>query len=161
MIRELDRAAGRMPGETESATQPKTDEQPPPRATSASLVKKVDRAKLEERKKELQPKAKPTVDRVAENKPKVEKAASQVKQQVEKPPEAGPGAEGKEKGAKAAGKEGGKKGAADLAASAADLAQQAFAHADEQVMPDKPGPVAPPPPVIPMDAAGKPLAPDP
>ena len=161
MMRELDRAAGRTPGEAESATQPTTGEKPPPQPTAAGPAKKVDRAKLEERKKELQPQAKPSVDRVAENKPKAEAAANAVKQEVEKAPEKGAAGGGKDKDAAAGEKEGGKKGAGDLAASAADLAQQAFALADEQMMPDKPAPVEPPPTVIPLDAAGKALAPDP
>jgi hypothetical protein len=153
-------------GEAPASAAPQT---PPAPAEAQQSAKKIDRAELEERKSELKPEAKPPVDRAAEEQPKVEQAASTVKDEADSPPDPqaqGVGAEQAQapsaEGAKGKGGEaGGVEGARAAADQAASLADEAFAMADSQPLPTEPPEVAPPPSVQPVDAAGQPLRPDP
>lgn len=139
---------------------------------------KIDRGKLAKKKGELEPGAKPTVDRPAGERPKVTKQATETRQEVASPPrphaevEAQVAAQGKgapgEKGEKGEkGEEKGKKGekggkeALDAAGRSAALADQSFATAASVPLPAPEVPVLPPAPVVPLDASGAPLPADP
>ena len=121
----------------------------------------VDPAELRSRSAEVQSDTAPDVDRPAQERPQVEQAAATAQQEAESAPDAlieGEGAAGSEATGASEGAEGEASGAADQAAG---LAEQAFAAAAAQTEPGPEIEVEPPPPVIPVDAAGEPLQADP
>ncbi|MFL5493807.1 MAG: DUF4157 domain-containing protein, partial [Gemmatimonadales bacterium] len=129
----------------------------PPPAPPPEARRKVDRSELATKRSELEPGAKPDVDRPAAEQPRVEAAGSSTKSEADLPSR--PIAE-----AKGAAKEPakGKKGAAESAAEAAAAqADAAFAAAAAQPQPDVAAPVTPPKIVEPVDAKGTPLIGDP
>lgn len=112
MQRHIDEAVGEPENRTESpqqsgdtpATADPTSGRPTPAqgATAAprarQATREIDRAELEEQKGELQPESHPVVDRPAEERPRVDRAAGAAKEEVDKPPDldaqlGGPGAQ--------------------------------------------------------------------
>jgi len=147
MMRELERARGNSPEETEAPQQTEPTE-------AGSQPPKVNPAELEEKKAELKPEAQPPVDRAAEAKPQVEQAANEVKAEAEKPAE--PLVEGADAGGP---KEKGGKSPDDTAV-AASLAEQASTMGGSEMTPGAAAPVMPPQITAPVDAGGQPLTPD-
>jgi hypothetical protein len=116
-------------------------------------VETVDRRELDEKKNEVAPEAQPDVDRVAEQGPQIEQAATESGSEAEAPPQ--PVVEAQQEAPPEQPKQGAS--AVDAAQQAATLANQAFAVAEAVPQPDQPPEVVPPEPVAPVDAAGEPL----
>jgi hypothetical protein len=143
-----------------TAARPRTAAMPDPEARRAA--QQIDRGELESRKGELASEARPDVDRPARAAPQIDAAAAATQDAAEKPAE--PIAEAKgaaAEGGDAKGKPEGKGAAEGAAATAANLADQAFAMADSQPMPTAEAQVVPPQPAAPVDAGGQPLPADP
>ncbi|MFN8468427.1 MAG: DUF4157 domain-containing protein [Caldilineaceae bacterium] len=147
----------------ESATTSPSDAEPASqqqrRRAATDSMRTVDRAELAEKKGELAPEAKPTVDRPAAEQPRVSQTAERTKQEAESPSEP-PGAEKKDKAEATKGEGKGKEGV-DEAAAAAAIAGDSFAAADAEMSPLPETAVVPPAPVVPLDASGAPLPADP
>ena len=128
------------------------------RHEARSRSAQIDRGELAGKRGELEPGARPDVDRPAAEQPRVEQAQSETQSEADSPVK--PIAKGEGEGGP--GKEGGKgKEAVSAADAAAELADAAFADAASQPMPTPEAVVMPPPPVAPMDAGGQPLPGDP
>jgi hypothetical protein len=154
----------RMQSRISEASEGHEDEQPTgdpaARAHAArGAASQIDRGELAQERGTLEPDAKPSVDRPAQEAPKVQEAAAETEQQADAPAE--PLAE--------AGAPGGKPGAAGgkakpnaLADGGAGQAQSSFGAAAGVPMPSPELPVVAPPPVsVPVDAGGQPLLGDP
>jgi hypothetical protein len=153
---------GRMQARINAASEGHEDEQPAgdPAArvhAARSASGGIDRGELAQQRGTLEPEAKPSVDRPAQEAPKVQQAAAQTEETADAPAEplaeaAGAAADGK---AAAGGKGGGKSALAD---GGAGQAQSAFGAAASVAMPAPPMPVTLPLPVSnPTDAGGQPL----
>lgn len=146
--------------ETPAATTPAPAAEDPQASQS---TREVNRAELQARTAELQPEARPDVNRAEEQRPQVEEAARSTAEGLDRPPEpqaesGGPGQEpgaGKE-GENGGGQEGERAGRA-MAQQADNGADEAFSAADSQPMPEIPEILVPPPEIEPVDAGGLPL----
>lgn len=166
MQQRIDKSLDQETPEAESGGEGTTAEPgnipPPSRGVDARrAAQQIDRGELAEERAELEPEAKPDVDRPAQEQPRVEQAAQETTTEADAPSE--PLAEAEE-GAEGKAEEGKKKRQAEAVSAAelaAGLANQAFATADSQPIPTPEMPVTPPELVAPVDAAGMPLPDDP
>ena len=113
----------------------------------------IDPSELEKKKGDLGPEAQPTVDRPAEEKPKVDQAATETKGEVEQPTEPLAEGEAEEPGP---GEES-QAAEADAVTNAQNAAAQAYAVANASQVNEMPDSVEPPEINLPVDAGGQPL----
>ncbi|OUL31315.1 hypothetical protein BV372_20350 [Nostoc sp. T09] len=118
----------------------------------------IDRTQVEQKKSELLSKAQPDSGR-SSHEMQVEQTATKVVEEVNKPTK--PLTDSKETAPPEQKAAKGEDGALPAAEQAANLANQAFAIADAQAVPNTPVEMVSPQPVIPMDAEGKLLPADP
>lgn len=131
-----------------------------PRGTEPSVRRaatRVDRAELAAKKGELAPAARPDVNRPANERPRVVRAAQATHEQVEAPTQP----VGTPRGAGAGRRGHGDPGARGAAQKAASLSDRAFAQAETISMPAQPTPVMTPNAIVPLDASGQGLPADP
>ncbi|WP_088889362.1 eCIS core domain-containing protein [Leptolyngbya ohadii] len=114
-------------------------------------------AEVRSRTAELRQETRPSVDRPAQEQPRVEQSAANVEAEATSPPD--PLVQGEAQAEPKLNENAGE--ATGTAEQAAGLAQQAFAAAAAQPEPAPETPVQPPEPVSPVDAAGEPLEADP
>ncbi|WP_437723477.1 eCIS core domain-containing protein [Sorangium sp. So ce861] len=114
----------------------------------------VDRARVAARAGQLEPQARPDVDRPAQERPSVEAAAGETQQVVDEPAKA-------EGGAEERGRRGGEAGERRAGEAEAAAAQASFSAALAEPPVAVPPPVAPVEQVAPADAGGRPLDPVP
>ncbi len=152
----------RMQTRISEATRDRDEEElpsdPAARAHEArGAASQVDRGELASERADIEPAARPDVDRPAAEAPRVDQARSETAAEADSPAEPLAEGEGGAEGKGEAGEEGGKGEAASAADEASALAEQAFAEAEGA---SKPGPeamVMTPEPVAPVDAGGAPL----
>ncbi|HEY2290786.1 MAG TPA: DUF4157 domain-containing protein [Thermoanaerobaculia bacterium] len=121
-------------------------------------VREIDQERAAALRSEIEPQARPDVDRPTQELPRVEAAATATEEEAQSPSK--PLVEGEQP---AAGPEAsaGAAGASAGAEVAVSLAERAFARAEAQPIPMPESTVAPPPPLAPVNAAGMPLPVDP
>lgn len=152
----------RMSGRISEAMEGHEDEQPTGDAAARghaarAAIGEVDRGELAQERGELEPEARPSVDRPAQEAPAIEQAAASAEQEADAPAE--PLAEADAAPPAGAGKTGAGKGAA--ADGGAAQAQAAFSAAASVPAPPSTTPVQTPAPVsAPQDAGGAPLPAD-
>lgn len=153
--------AARMQARLSAADHDQAEEAPADPAARAhdarSSASQIDRGELAAERAEIEPDARPDVDRPAAEGPKVEQARAETTLEADSPTEPLAEATGDNGSEGGEGGKGDKGGAASAADTAAALAEQAFGDAQAATMPSAEAMVMPPPPVVPVDAAGQPL----
>jgi hypothetical protein len=153
-------AGGQAPSGSAAAANAPAPPAPTPAAAAPSqqagaargAASQADRAKKAEKRAELEPAAKPDVDRPAQEGPGIQSSANTVTHEVNSPAEP---IVAPQEGAEPKGEKG--KEVQDAAAAAAATAQQAFAAASAEPQPPQPMEVKPPEIIEPVDRGGKPL----
>lgn len=126
-------------------------------AAAQHSSRSVNPAEVRSRTAELRGETRPSVDRPAQEQPRVAQSAAAVEQEATSPPD--PLVQGESQAEPQGDDRAGE--ATGTAEQAAGLAQQAFAAAAAQPEPTPEAAVQPPEPVSPVDAAGEPLEADP